>query len=99
MSNISDVIDSEENDNTDKPDIVQLRIKDEIQQIMATPVGRRFVFRKLSESGLYSAVFVEGARRAAFVEGQRAVGARLLAEVMQYAPNQFFTMMQENQRV
>jgi hypothetical protein len=99
MSNIGELVDLEDDDNPDKPEIEQLRIKDEIQQIMAMPAGRRFVFRKLSESGLYSAIFIDGARRAAFVEGQRAVGAKLLAEVMQYAPSQYFTMIQENQHV
>lgn len=73
---------------------------DELLWLMSDPRGRRFMWRRLSETGLYRSSFVPGGEFAttAFLEGQRALGLKQLDQIMQFCPDRFQEMQKEARR-
>ena len=74
-----------------------LRDEDQIVFLMEQPLGRGFVWDQLSDAGVFRSSFAEEAtHRTAFNEGKRVQGLKLLARVLQYAPDYYLTMTKEN---
>lgn len=68
---------------------------DDLQWLMATPRGRRIIWRQLEATGLYVSSFT-GNSETFFREGKRAIGLELQGKVAKAAPMGFQTMMQEH---
>lgn len=73
---------------------------DELLWLMSDQRGRRFIWRRLGEAGIYSNSYVPGSDFAstAFLEGRRSAGLKLLAFVMEHAPDRFNEMQKEAKR-
>jgi hypothetical protein len=68
---------------------------EDLRWLMSDKRGRRFMFRLLSDSGLYRLSFAYDAAATAFNEGQRNLGLRFLNDVMEHCPERFLEMQQE----
>lgn len=68
---------------------------EEIKSILSTKLGRRFIWRHMSDAGIFTSCFT-GNSATFFNEGKRDVGLKILAEVMEYSPDSFVTMMKES---
>lgn len=69
--------------------------KADLEWLMATPRGRRIVWRLLEATGLYVSSFT-GNSETFFREGKRAIGLEFQGKVAKAAPLSFQTMMQEH---
>ena len=73
------------------------RDENDLKQVMSTEGGRRFVWRQLSNAGLFTTSFVAGAGDlTAFNEGGRCKGLQLLNELMRVCPGSYLTMQKES---
>lgn len=68
---------------------------DDLLWLMSDKRGRRFMWRLLSESGIYRTSFSTDALAMAFAEGQRNRGLALVGLVMQHCPERFSEMQKE----
>lgn len=66
-----------------------------VTALMATQPGRKYVWDKLGEAGIFHSVFSTEPLQMAFNEGQRNQGLLLLNEVIQWCPEQFIQAMRE----
>jgi hypothetical protein len=64
-------------------------------QLASTAAGREFLWNTLAEAHVFTSTFSENPARAAFLEGQRSAGLRLLDSIMQSCPDQFIQAMRE----
>lgn len=53
----------------------------DLRKILAIPEGRRFIWKQLSEAGIFHTTFSQNAMQTSFLEGQRQQGLRLLNDV------------------
>jgi hypothetical protein len=65
----------------------------DIDALMSTPAGARFIWRLLTLSGVFRSSFSSDALVMAMNEGQRNMGLRLLGDVMQACPDKYLNMM------
>jgi hypothetical protein len=74
-----------------------------LQSLMGTVDGRRFVWRELEELNVFAPVFTDSgsgaALAAAFRDGKRQYGVRLLTDVTRWCAKDFVAMMVENTAV
>lgn len=73
-----------------------------VRTLLGSPDGRRYLWLELGAANVFSSTFVmgeDGDRRTAFMEGQRASGLRLLADITRVSPSGYVKMMQENSGV
>lgn len=63
----------------------------DFQDVVTTPVGRRFLSNLIAECGVYSAN-PDGNQ---YIEGRRAIGLFLLGQFEQYAPGSYIQLLQE----
>ena len=69
---------------------------DELLWLMSDPRGRRWMWRRLSDLGVYRLSYVQGDfATTAFNEGQRNVGLKLINQIMQHCPARFTEMQKE----
>lgn len=68
----------------------------EIQALMSEKWGRSFVWRWLGKCGIYKTSYT-GNSETFFLEGQRSIGLRLLADITRVDPNGYVLMIKENQ--
>lgn len=73
---------------------LQQRI-DDIRVVLSTRAGRRFLWRKLVESGLFRSDFYGDPSYSYFVSGVRNAGCQLLAEIEAADPTAYPRMAQE----
>src|SRR5262245_18510863 len=66
-----------------------------ITGIMSFEAGRRWMHDILAGCHVFSTSFSDAGLRMAFMEGQREVGLRLLMDIMGACPDQYITMMRE----
>jgi hypothetical protein len=67
---------------------------DDVREILRTKGGRRFYWRYLTDCGLFK-TSMTGNSQTYFLEGQRNVGLKLLADMNQAAPEAYLLMQQE----
>ena len=65
----------------------------DIDTLMSTPGGARFIWRLLTLSGVFRTSFSSDPLVMAMNEGQRNTGLKLLSDVMEACPDKYFTMM------
>lgn len=68
--------------------------KADLEAVMGSPAGRRFVWAMLGECGLYRSSYHPSAL-IHFNEGQRSIGLALLARLTADCPDQYLTMQGE----
>jgi hypothetical protein len=69
---------------------------DELLWLMSDARGRRWMWRRLSELGVYRLTYAPGDfAQTAFQEGQRSVGLKLITQIMQHCPARFTEMQKE----
>lgn len=68
--------------------------KADLEAVMGSPAGRRFMWGLLGECGLYRSSYHPSAL-IHFNEGQRSIGLALLARLTADCPDQYLTMQSE----
>lgn len=71
-------------------------IKD-VQWILGTIQGRRFIWRLLGITGLFRTSFAGDDSRTNFNEGRRDIGLRILEDINESKPEAYLQMTQEAQ--
>jgi len=66
------------------------------QYILSSFNGRRFLWRYLELCGVFKTSFSPESSQAAFNEGQRNVGLRLLSDINEANPDAYLQMMKES---
>lgn len=66
-------------------------------EIMGTAAGRRFVWRLLSQAGVFHSSFT-GNSETFFREGKRAIGLWVMSEIDALCPESYALMVRENQQ-
>lgn len=74
---------------------LQQQLDDDLRCVLATPPGRRFLWRLMTQSGLSSASYADTDRATARNEGRRAVAIALEAEVRRVSPSLYVQAMRE----
>ena len=64
----------------------------DIQHILSTAQGRRFLWRYLETCGIYRSSFT-GSSETFYLEGQRNIGLKLLADITEASPESYMLMM------
>lgn len=67
----------------------------DIRAVLSTHHGRRFFWRYLAECGVFRTSFT-GNSTTFFNEGKRDIGLRLMADLMEAAPEQYMVMQKES---
>lgn len=67
----------------------------DLRHILASPQGRRFYWRKLSDCGVFKTSFT-GNSTTFFNEGMRNVGLGMMTDLMDADPQAYITMMNES---
>lgn len=70
----------------------------DLKFILAAEQGRRFLWRTLEICGVYRSSFT-GSSETYFLEGQRNIGLKLLAEITDIDPDSYLKMIKENKGV
>jgi hypothetical protein len=65
----------------------------DIDALMSTPAGARFIWRLLTLSGVFRSSFSSDALIMAMNEGQRNIGLRLLGDLTEACPEKYINMM------
>lgn len=63
----------------------------DLKFILDSEQGRRFIWRQLSECGVFKSSFVTSSE-IYFLEGRRSIGLKLLAEIMDCDPQAYIKM-------
>lgn len=66
----------------------------DMREILATPAGRRFIWRYMGDCGLFSLSFT-GNSTTFFNEGMRNIGLKLLTDVTEARPEAYLEMALE----
>jgi len=66
----------------------------DLRKVLASPEGRRFVWRLMSEAGVFRSSFT-GNSETFFREGKRNIGLIILGDVMVAQPDSFTVMQRE----
>ena len=70
--------------------------KDDMQWMMGNPRGRRIMSRYLDTCHIFETSFSTNLSQTNFAEGERNIGLKLLADVMENADDQYMRMLEEN---
>ena len=73
----------------------RVREIDDLQKVLKSPEGRRFVWRVLSEAGVFKASFSLNSMQTAFNEGRRDIGIWLIKDIDRAEPNAYAQMQRE----
>ena len=68
----------------------------DLQFILSTLQGRRFMWRFLSDCGVFKLSFADNALHTAFHEGERNVGLRLFTKINEIDSEAYFKMVKES---
>lgn len=72
------------------------RAVDDLHAVMSTPIGRRFIWRILVQSGVWDASFNGGSEHVtSYREGRRSVGLALMAKAQEECPSEYVHMVSE----
>jgi hypothetical protein len=69
--------------------------RDELLWVMSDAKGRRFMWRRLADAGIYRTTFTGDALTSAFKEGERNAGIRLMTLILQHCPERLSQMQKE----
>lgn len=69
----------------------------DVADLLAMPAGRRFIWRYLSECGVFRTSW-EASAKIHFNEGMRNIGLMMLADVNEANPDGYIQMMKESKQ-
>lgn len=69
--------------------------REDLDVVLRNPQSRRFLWWVLSTCGIYATSFNESAAAAAFREGERNVGLKIIAEIGKHYPLAYSALMHE----
>ena len=69
--------------------------RDELLWLMSDAKGRRFIWRRLTEAGIYQVTFTGDALTSAFNEGRRNSGLALMNLILKHCPERLSQMQKE----
>lgn len=69
---------------------------DDLKTVLKKPEGRRFVYKILSECGVFKASFALNSMQSAFNEGRRDIGIALLKMLDEAEPQAYSQMLTEH---
>lgn len=69
---------------------------DDLKVVLKKPEGRRFVYKMLSECGVFKASFSINSMQTAFQEGRRDIGLALLKSLDEAEPQAYSQMLTEH---
>lgn len=69
----------------------------DIDKIMSTPEGSRFMWRVLGMCGVFQSSFSADALHMAFREGQRNIGLKIQGDIIEACPGRFINLMNASQ--
>jgi hypothetical protein len=75
--------------------VVELQRREVVNGIMSVAPGRKWMCELLETCHIFATSFSDVGLRMAFMEGQREVGLRLLADIMGACPDRYIEMMRE----
>lgn len=78
--------------------LVERQLSD-LCSVMGRKEGRRFIWRQLSEAGVYRSSFDLDAGQMAFNEGNRNRGLMLMNELMEACPDRYSEMLKEQKEL
>ena len=74
------------------------RIRDDgFKEIVASPLGRAWVWNLLSEANVFSSTFSLEPAAYGLNEGKRSMGLMVIADIQRLCPEMLTTMIRENQ--
>ena len=71
---------------------------EDIKWLLSSKRGRRIAWSLLDRAGVFQLSFNTTAMTMAFNEGRKNEGLRLLAQIHEFAPEQYTVMTQENKK-
>ena len=80
----------EERDNRKKE-----RELNDIRVIISTPEGRRFLWKIISEAGVFRTSFSLDENQMAYQEGRRSIGLNILYDLLDASPSTYMQMQNE----
>lgn len=78
-----------------KPSEKQQQNDDDMRVLLSSPAGRRFFWRVLTQSGLYSSSYAESPTATAYNEGRRSIGLALMQEAQRVDPARYAVALRE----
>lgn len=97
VGNAADVQQVRKAAQTDKRE--RVKQLEDVRQILATQVGRRFVWRYLQECGVFQSSFHPSGSQLYYNEGMRNVGLMLMADINESSPDAYQTMLKESKEI
>lgn len=70
--------------------------RDAVIALTSSPEGRSYLWGLMAEAKVFTQTYTGEALSGAFHEGQRAIGLRILADVMEFNPDAYIVMAKEN---
>jgi hypothetical protein len=77
-----------------KKKLIDDQEKNDLRFILSTDQGRRFIWKQLQLCGVFKSSFT-GSSETYFLEGQRNIGLKLLADVMDADPESYLKMFKK----
>jgi hypothetical protein len=68
---------------------------EDVRSILSSVYGRRFIWRYLDVCGVFKTSFT-GSSQTFYLEGQRNIGLKILADINEANPDAFVQMMKES---
>lgn len=75
------------------------RERNDIEFLLSSPQGRRFLWKLLCECGIYELSYVQDSDMTAFNEGRRTVGNNILSDILDVDPDGYSMLIKENREV
>lgn len=69
----------------------------DLKYLLSTDQGRRFLWSTLEMCGVYKSSFT-GSSQTFFLEGQRNIGLKLLADIMRVDPESYIKMYKQSRK-
>lgn len=69
--------------------------EEDLQAVLGSPAGRRFVMRLITQAGLYGSSYAESPTATAFNEGRRSVAIAIVGEAQRVAPSLYAHALRE----
>ncbi|CFQ87954.1 MULTISPECIES: hypothetical protein [Yersinia] len=95
MTDLNDELEVKQAEATEAAKALRQRELNDITFLMGTVEGRRFIWRQLSLSGVFTTSFTGETNTTIFNEGRRNYGLNLFSEVMSACPNEYLVMANE----
>ncbi|MGP9420079.1 Bbp19 family protein [Ewingella sp. AOP9-I1-14] len=97
MTDFNDQEDQEQlSEEAHKKAVERLKRDDQdIENVMSTVSGRRFVWKQLQETRVFQSTFAGDNNTTNFNEGQRNAGLRVFSDIMRVCPDMWLVMAKE----